>query len=70
VKWDDDIESLTATAVEIHGEDVVSDVIRRVCMETRRRLASEVERGASGGLNPTEFEKALRHELRRLVRPQ
>ena len=70
VKWDDDIESLTATAVEIHGDGVVSDVIRRVCMETRRRLAGEIETGGSGVLNPTDFEEALRVELRRLVWPR
>ena len=75
--WDEDLERLVTTVVEHFGEDEFDNAQLRALSKAIRQLktaqagsgAHEAVAGEAEVLPPGAFEKALRVELRALLRP-
>ncbi len=59
--WDDELEQLSKDAVAVLGEDLVSAAIQRALLQTREEKRAP--------LTFADLKRAMKAELRRLVRP-
>jgi hypothetical protein len=60
--WDDELEQLSADAVAVLGEDLVSTAIQHALLQNREEKKAP--------LTFVDLKTAMKAELRRLVRPQ